>query len=430
MDKIIQKKIFVSALIILVIFFTKNSFAELPKIYGFLEADYGVKVSDDNTKRDTFNLLEQRLQLKTSYFFDGENYLAEKGGIINFKGDFTVDEYFTGKTGFELRELNLSITPFDFMDAKIGRQILTWGTGDYLFINDIFPKDYISFFIGRNDEYLKKPSDAIKTSFYPSFMNIDFVVIPYFTPNTHAKGDRLSFFDSFQNGIAGVNSDRHLVSPSFQMSNNEYALRLYRNFASNEIAFYYFRGFDKSPRSYKNETTRQLYYERLDVYGASIRGPFFAGIGNAEVGFVNSREDPDGTNRLIENSMFKAMIGYSKDLGNDLKIGFQYYYEQKLDYKNYRDNLLSQDYFWDEYRHLLTNRLTKLLINQTLMLSLFTFYSPSDRDGYLRPSVGYDINDQWKVTLGANLPWGKDNITEFGQMKKDKNVYVRAKYSF
>lgn len=430
MGKMSEKKPFIFGFLLLSCLVCKNSFAELAKFHGFVEVDYGVKVSDDKTKRDNFNLLEQRLQLKTTYYFDGENYLADKGAVINFKGDFTVDEYFSGKTDFQVREINFSLTPFDFMDAKIGRQILTWGTGDYLFINDMFPKDYVSFFIGRDDEYLKKPSDAIKLSFYPNKFNVDFVIMPRFTPNTHANGDRLSFFDSFRGGIAGVDSDRHLLSPPFQMSNAEYALRLYRNFGSNEIALYYFRGFDKSPRSIKDEAARQLFYERLDVYGASIRGPFSGGIVNVETGFVNSREDSNGDKRLIENSMFKTMIGYSKDFGNDLKVGFQYYYEQKLDYGNYKNNLLPTDYFWDEHRHLLTNRITKLLRNQTLMLSLFTFYSPSDKDGYVRPSASYDINDQWKVTFGANLPWGEDDITEFGQMKKNKNVFVRVRYSF
>jgi hypothetical protein len=63
-------------------------------------------------------------------------------------------------------------------------------------------------------------------------------------------------------------------------------------------------------------------------------------------------------------------------------------------------------------------------------VTLFTFYSPSDKDGYVRPSVSYDITDQWKVTAGMNLPWGEDDQTEFGQMKHNKNVYVRVKYSF
>jgi hypothetical protein len=404
-------------------------FAALPEIHGFAEFDFGAKVSDDNTKQDTYNLLEQRLQLKSAYSFEGDHYLSEKVASLNIKGDFTIDEYFNGKTDFDLRELNLSLTPFSLMDMKMGRQVLTWGTGDYVFVNDLFPKDYVSFFVGRDDEYLKKPSDALKMSFYPEWGNVDFVVSA-FEPNTQAKGDRLSFFDLFQGGIAGRNSDRDLLEPSLQPSNSEYSLRYYRSLSSHELAFYYFRGFDKNATSIKSELNRQLFYRRLDVYGWSLRGPFVHGIGNVEFGYYNSREDSNGDNRLIENSMIKFLSGYEKDLGNDLKVGFQYLYEQRLDYGNYSANLLPTDFVFDETRHLLTQRITKLYKDQTVTVSLFNFYSPSDKDGYVRPGVSYDMTDQWKLALGANIPWGEDDLTEFGQMKRNKNVYVRARYSF
>ncbi|MBU2591751.1 MAG: hypothetical protein KKC21_07035 [Nitrospinae bacterium] len=404
--------------------------AELPEVHGFLEAAYGYKLEDDGTKHEDFNLSEQRGQLKTQYYFDGDNYLADKGGVISFKGDFLVDQHNDDETEVELRELNLAFTPHDMVDLKAGLQVLTWGTGDYLFINDLFPKDYISFFTGRDDEYLKKPSYALKASLYPALANVDLVAIPYFTPNTIPEGDRLSFFDSFQQGIAGTESERTLVEPTKDINHAEYAARVYKNVGGNEFAFYYFRGFDKNPRSYLDEANRELYYQKLNVYGASIRGAIAGGIGNIEVGYYESPEDTDGTDRMIENSSFKAMTGYEVDLGSDLKVGFQYLYERKLDYDNYKEALLPNDYYWDEHRHLLTNRITKLLNNQTVRVSLFTFYSPSDNDGYFRPSVSYDITDQWKVTTGANLPWGEDYITEFGGMEKNKNIYARVRYTF
>lgn len=428
MDKMI--KIYVLSLLFLLLAVQGGSFAELSEIHGFAETAYGLKLSNDNTKNSNYNLLEQRLQLKVTYYFNGDNYLAEKSTIIDLKCDASLDEYFDSKTDIQVREINISATPFDVMDIKLGRQILTWGTGDYLFINDMFPKDYISFFTGRHDEYLKKPSDAVKISYYPRLFNADIVVIPRFTPNTHADGKRLSFFDGFQGGIAGINSNRQLVLPADKMENNEYALRIYRNLSGKEAAFYYFYGFDKSPRSYKDKAAGQLYYERLNVYGSSLRGQVLGGIGNAEAGYVYSVEDPDGNNRLIENSMLKAMIGYSMDLGNDLKVGLQYYYERKLDYDNYKNSLLPPDYFWDEHRHLLANRFTKLLMDQRLRLSIFTFYSPSDKDGYIRPDMNYDVNDRWNVALGANTPWGEDETTEFGQMRKNKNIFVRIRYNF
>jgi hypothetical protein len=207
-------------------------------------------------------------------------------------------------------------------------------------------------------------------------------------------------------------------------------LRLYRNFGSAEGALYYYRGFDPAPRSYLDEMRRQLFYERLDAYGASIRTAFCGGIGNMEAGYYRSRQDSDGTNRRIENSLFKWLAGYEKDLGNDCKVGMQYLYEQKLDYSEYMAALLPDDYFWDQYRHLLTQRITKLYRSQTVMLGLFNFWSPSDKDGYLRASCAYDISDQLKLTVGSNIPWGEDDITDFGMMKKNKKVFVRVRYSF
>ena len=407
-----------------------NVFAGMPEIHGFAEADFGLKIASDDTKRDDYNLFEQRLQLKSAYFFEGENLLVEKSAAVNFKADFVVDEYYSGKTSFDLRELNFSFTPFDFMDTKLGRQILTWGTGDYLFLNDLFPKDYISFFTGRDDEYLKKPSDGARIMLYPKHVNLDLVFIPIFEPNETPKGDRLSFFDSFQGGIAGRDSDRDISKPPRQIKNSVYAARAYRNFGSYEGALYLYRGFDPSPKSYKNEATRQLYYERLDAYGSSIRGPIFGGIGNAEISYYYSPEDNKGNIRTIQNSMIKYLLGYEKEMGNDLRIGFQYMLEETLDYKQYRDALLPTDYRWDEFRHLLTNRITKYLASQTVKLSVFTFFSPSDMDVYTRPSVIWNITDAWTLTTGANLIWGRDDITEFGSMERNKNIYARVRYSF
>ncbi len=408
-----------------------STFAEFASIHGFAEEAFALRVSEGQlTKHDSFNMAETRLQLKGAYIFSSDDIFSRWQSVFRYKGDFIADAYFGGKTDFQMREASFSFRPANFLDIKLGRQVLTWGTGDYLFINDVFPKDYVSFYIGRDDEYLKKPSDAIKLSFYPKAVNVDFVVMPIFEPNTLPGGDRLAFFDSFRQGIAGRNSDRDLLEPAVQAENFEYAARFYRNFGSTEAAVYLFRGFDKMPRSYKSEANRQLYYQRQDVFGASLRGPFMGGIANIEGGYLRSPEDPEGDNRLIENSMFKLLAGYEKDLGNDLKLGLQYYYEQKLDYSDYADSLMPGDFIWDKHRHLLTQRLTKLFRNQTVAVVFFNFYSPSDRDGYVRFSVSYDLTDQWKLVAGINMPWGEDEHTDFSQMKKNKNIYFRLRYSF
>ena len=62
----------------------------------------------------------------------------------------------------DLRQLRFTFRPGGSVDLRVGRQILTWGTGDLLFINDLFPKDWVSFFSGREEQYLKNPVDAAR----------------------------------------------------------------------------------------------------------------------------------------------------------------------------------------------------------------------------------------------------------------------------
>jgi hypothetical protein len=55
--------------------------------------------------------------------------------------------------------------------------------------------------------------------------------------------------------------------------------------------------------------------------------------------------------------------------------------------------LASESQARDGDRLVTTVRLTKLLMNQNLRLSLFGYYSPSDKDVYLRPNVNYKVSD-------------------------------------
>ena len=79
---------------------------------------------------------------------------------------------------------------------------------------------------------------------------------------------------------------------------------------------------------------------------------------------------------------------------------------------------------------MLTLRLTQMLMNQNLILSLFTFYSPSDKDAYFRPAVTYKISDHWMVTANGNFFVGEDDHTFFGQFEDNTNVYAGVRWSF
>ena len=127
------------------------------------------------------------------------------------------------------------------------------------------------------------------------------------------------------------------------------------------------------------------------------------------------------------------MIGYEQDLPEiapDFTVGLQYYVEQMLNYGSYRRTLFPNNKADEEYRHLLTFRITKLYWNQNLTCSLFTYFSPSDKDVYMRPNINYKVNDNMALEIGGNIFWGDYSHTFFSQFQNNTNMYVGLRYSF
>lgn len=420
-------------LIALSLSFIAFLFISLPKpVYafndldGFVEGAFGARTQSDTTRHDSFNLFDLRLQVKGSY---APEIMEAWSSEANFKAELLYDGY-TDHLLFLVREANITFTPSDIIDVKLGRQILTWGTGDLLFINDLFPKDYISFFSGRDDEYLKRPSDAVKFSVFTEAASFDIILTPVMEANNSITGTRFSFYDGLTGATIGDSASRDFVEPDKTLKNTEMALRAYRTFGRFEGAAYFFNGFYKEPRGILDAATESFFYPRLTVYGISLRGPVFDGIGSIEAGYYDSREDRDGDKGNIENPAIKYLAGYSKDLGGDLSIGVQYLIEEMLKYSTYEANLGAGEKKRDEFRHLITTRITKLFRDQTVVSGLFIFYSPSDNDAYLRPNVSYNVSDTLRLSGGANIFLGKERHTEFGQFQRNDNIYVRVRYSF
>ena len=389
------------------------------ELAGFMEARSGWRLQNDPYEKDA-SLGEARLQLDLGRDLDW--------GLLKLKGDLGHD-FVTDKTITELREAHLSFSPLDNADLKVGRQVLTWGTGDLLFINDLFPKDWEAFFIGRDDEYLKAPSDALKTSFFFDQANLDLVYVPEFNNSNYIDGSRISYWNNILGRTAGrdyvfADEERNRVFSDFELAG-----RLYKNIGGKEVALYGYYGFWKTPEGL-DMTSMHLIYPRMAAYGASIRGTVMGGIGNLEVGYYDSLDDQNGENSTIRNSEFRFLAGFEQELADNLTGGFQYYLEIIQNYDAYRAALNPGVPEADQYRHLLTMRLTKLMLNQNLRLSLFTYYSPSDKDVYLRPKAHYKITDHWAIETGGNLFGGSDDHTFFGQFDRNTNVYASARYSF
>ncbi len=389
------------------------------ELNGFAELANGWRGKNDPFEKDV-SLADLRLQLELGKDLEW--------GIVKFKGDLLWDMVTKDLLG-ELREGNLLFSPLDSMDVKVGRQVLTWGTGDLLFINDLFPKDWQSFFIGRDDEYLKAPSDAVKMSFFSPAFAVNFIFTPTFDNSDYIKGRRLSYWNGMLGRTAGRDAVLSAVERNSLGRDSEYSLRLSKNLNNMELALYGYYGFWKTPEGYDSGRGK-LYYPRLSVYGFSVRSTIWGGIGNLEAGYYDSREDRNGRNPLIRNSEYRFLAGFERELAPDFTCGLQYYLERMTDYDDYRRSLAPGAPSKDEYRSLFTLRLTRLLLNQNLRLSLFCYYSPTDEDAYLRPQIHYKISDLWAADAGGNIFMGSDDHTFFGQFYDNSNIYARLRRSF
>lgn len=379
-------------------------------LHGFVDGRVGMRTRNDPYEDDR-NLTELRAQLDALTYFDrAELQLRADLLYDDLADDLHKVDLTTGDGFIDLREFNLLFSPVGWADLKLGRQILTWGTGDLLFINDLFPKDWNALMLGRDEDYLKAPSDALYASLFPTFATIDIAYMPRFNPDRFVDGRRVSYWNPNLPRLAGQDT---VIDPKRRdawYNNDELAVRVYRNIEGHEAAIYGYHGYWKSPVGVDNG---KAYHPKLNTYGASLKGGVGDGLYHLETGYYHSIENNTATQRVPLNEI-RFLCGYERELAKELTASAQYYVEHNDD-----DN-----------RHVLTLRLTKMAMNQNLTLSLFTFYSPSDQDAYFRPAASYKISDHWIATASGNLFVGKENDTFYGQFENNSNLNLGLRYNF
>jgi hypothetical protein len=399
---------------------TSVGFAAGLELHGFVQGDYSARVTGLRPPGGSdFILAEERVQLSA-------NGAAQSGrAAFSAKTDLIHDSI-TDESDLEVREayLDLSGGP---IEARIGRQIVTWGTGDLLFINDVFPKDWVALFAGRPLEYLKVGSDALKVSAYWSGVQLETVVTPFFEPDRLPSGDRFVMRNPFGDGTVTT-----LREPAARVDDPELAFRAAKTWIGWEWALYAARGFYRTPAPapFNDPATIELRFPRRHLYGASVQGAHLGGVVHAEAGYYDSRDDAEGDDPFVPNSQALLLAGYKRAIGRSVMTGLQLYGERMVDYDRYRSNLPPGMPEQDRLRTLVTGRFTWLSNYQTWRVSLFGYWSPSDVDYYLIPEVWRSLADGVWVAVGSNVFGGKDSTTFFGQLDRNDNAYAAMRYEF
>jgi hypothetical protein len=368
-----------------------------------------------------FLLAEERLRLELNLWTE----VAEAEVMVKLDG---VHDAVSGDFYLDLREAYLDFTRGK-ADFRLGRQIATWGVGDFLFINDVFPKNWVSFFSGRPLEYLKLGTDALRGRYSSDAVNAELLIIPRFRPDTLPTLERFLLFDDFASAAG-----RNETMPDTGFDNPEVALRLYRQFRDYDVSAYTYRGYWRSPSQLIDEPINPMdvtqFFPALSTWGLSAQGQSLGGVISLEAGYYDSRDDRAGDNVAIPNSQARFLVGYRKQLSEDTTLGLQYYVEKMMDFTAYENSLPDDGKRSEKYRDIITLSMNRFLQHQAWELSLFAFYSPAEQDYLLQPRVAYRFSDNFSAVLGANIFGGKTRTTFFGQFDRNDNVYLTLRYDF
>jgi len=387
---------------------------------GFVEALAGVRTQDNPVIANDMTAEELRLQGELSGY---------QGSLFtSLKLDFYADQV-TEKVSADLREAYVQWPVADQVDLKLGRQVLTWGTGDLLFLNDLFQKDWQGFFAGREMAYLKSPSDAVKLSLYSQAVNVDIVWLPHFREDKYLDGERFSYFSPISGQLTAAPPKIYAREPDEHALSEEVALRLYRQWQGVEYAAYGFHGYYHQPLGY-DSVRGLLLFPRLNSVGASARGTLEQIVTNIELAYYDSVDDRNGSNPLLPNSQWRALIGLERELATDFTGSLQFYLEKTGDYDRYKQSLPNAEFANREWRQVYTIRLTQRLDRGNWVNSFFAFYSPSDSDYFFLPAVSYRFSDALHTEVGGRILGGKENHTFYASLEQNSSIYWRWRYNF
>jgi hypothetical protein len=384
---------------------------------GFIQSHVAARTRGVQCPTETecdFPSAELRGQLEA----EGKNAAGNAGflGRFDLLRDAAIDD-----TRGETRELYGDLRSED-LAARLGRQVITWGVGDLLFINDTFPRDRVALFTGQPQQYFKLGSDALKLNAYPRSASAE-LVIAGFHPDNTPTSRRFVLADPLPAGLP-----RRTVEPGNSPAELEISVRVSGYLDNWELAGYASRTHFHSPALRVMGTEIVGTYPRLNTVGASVTGSVDKGVLSLEVGYYDSSQDRDGRDLSIENSQFRGLVGYTRQPWEDATLGLQLYGEWMRQYSAYRETLPAGFPVKDRVRKVATLRFTQFLAHQTLTFNVFAFFGLRERDRYIVPSLRYAFGDDLWVEIGANV-FGGNRKGTYGSMQDNNNVYLTVRFA-
>lgn len=387
-------------------------------VHGFVEPSYGVRYTDDGPIEDRNTLLETHAMLESQWY-------GEQGESLNLR--VLANQSQSGDADIELREGSVFVPLSTTWELSAGRQVLSWGPAQFEFINDHFAKDYKSFFVGRDLEFLKAPNDAIEFSRYGENVNANLVFTPRFDADRTPTGMDVPVYHPGLGQLVDGDSAPPVVRPEDSPDNGELHLRLYQRLGRWEAAVYGYRGYTGRPVGWLNGRS---FHPEMSSGGFSLRGPLWGSVVWLETAYNDIRHDLSGDTRGVPPDRGHLMVGGRYRTSPTVSYMFQATWSRQFNGDDYRDLFPSDHHNSEQNRYRLQAATTRTYWQDRLEVEVRGFLGTTEEDWHLRATSTYEWSDAVNLTVGS-LHYGADRPdSRFGSLADHDLFLTRLRYSF
>ncbi len=380
------------------------------QLNGFVDTYHALQLSSPYKIMSSRTRL--RLEMRANY---GEASLFSS---VNLAYNGIIDE----QTGAFLREAYLDYAG-KYLEVKAGRQIITWGVADGLRITDLIsPMDYTEFMANDYDD-IRVPVNAINLKYPGESFSAELVFVPvpeYFVmPSGEDNPWTMPLPPNASMDLSGT--------PEKHIKNSEVGTRL-RFFLENlDFSLTALRTFNKSPvtiTEYDPKAGSVLIkglYKPMYVLGGDFSIPVGEFVVRGEMaGYFGEPIALNDSRRYRLRKTFNALLGLDWYAGDNWTFMVQYMHKVIMDYR--------RELGMEQNTSMVTARVSKELLNNTLKLSVYGMYDVDNVSFYIRPAADYLLNDQITVSLGSDILGGRRGT--FKTYNKNTQIWVKGKYFF
>lgn len=399
------------------------------QFFGYIKSSSLFYLTDnesypDKIKRKDLGELKLEVKLNFEIVLSEWHFNANMAGYhdfacqINGREDYDDAYLEDSEMEFELGEIYIEKNVTPFLDIKIGRQIISWGTSESFRVVDVInPIDQRT--LGRTDlKDLRLPTTMTRIDLYSSVWNLTGLAIHEIRHNkTPVAGSPYYPSDSYLPPTEQIDTS---------IRNTQFGLALSGRFEGWDALFYFADIYDQDPYFDEGVSKNVQKYPRILMFGTGLTFAFGDVLFKTEAAYFDKLKFSNLSEK--DKSKIKILAGIEYSGIKDTTVSIELLYSQILSFE--KELELEPDN--EEKEHVeYAVKIEKKYLNEMLILKIIGYFNGIHlQDGaYERLEAEYDISDKISVGSGVILYQAGDN-EYFKKISNNDSIYANIKLSF